>query len=104
MRSLVVVSALAVLAGSGVARARSHGHHPQRVHHRPLRVGPSEAELKNALEALRVGDPRLCTLAVDRLSDGGWERGRQRLDGEDAPPVLARGPVKAPGALPRSRR
>src|SRR6516225_7049405 len=95
MRRWMAICLLATLAGAGPVRARGHGHHDRRGLRTLTHPGPTEAEVRAALEALRSGDARLCTLAVDRLAQGGWDRTRQRLAGEEALPVPGRGPVKA---------
>ncbi|MGZ3445854.1 MAG: HEAT repeat domain-containing protein, partial [Myxococcaceae bacterium] len=100
MRALLVVAALALLAGGGPARARQTGRHPHRRFHPGLtRAGPGVAELTVWLEALRTGDPRLCTLAVDRLEQGGWDGNVQHLAGESTLPPARRGAVQDPAAL-----
>ena len=99
MRRWVVISALAVWAGAGTVHARSHGHRSRHGLHTLGQPGPSEAEVRATLEALRSGDARLCTLAVDHLAQGGWTLTRQRLAGEEVLAVPGRGPVKAPEVI-----
>ena len=99
MRRWMAICLLAAVAGAGPVRARSHGHHDHRGLHALNRPGPTEAEVRAALEALRSSDARLCTLAVDRLAQGGWDSGRQRLAGEEVLPVPGRGPAKAPEVI-----
>ena len=99
MRRALATWMLVFLAGAAVAHARDHKHkvkghrsHGMRAFTHP---GPSEAEVRAALEALRGGDGRLCTVAADRLGQGFWDSARRRLArrGRTPPPRGWRAPA-----------